>query len=35
MRERARLIGGTCSVHTEPGVGTKVDVRVPMTEEQE
>ncbi len=35
MRERARLIGGTCSVHSEPGSGTKVDVLVPITEDGE
>ena len=33
MRERARLVGGTCSVHSVPGEGTKVDVRLPMGEE--
>ena len=35
MRERARLVGGTCSVYTEPGIGTKIDVRVPIQEERE
>ena len=35
MRERARLIGGICSVHSTPGEGTKVDVRLPMTGEGE
>jgi PAS domain S-box-containing protein len=30
MRERARLIGGICSVHSVPGEGTKVDVRLPI-----
>jgi PAS domain S-box-containing protein len=30
MRERARLMGGTCSVHSTPGGGTKVAVRLPM-----
>ena len=33
MRERARLIGGACSVHSAPGEGTKVAVRLPMGEE--
>ena len=33
MRERARLVGGTCSVHSVPGEGTKVDVCLPMGEE--
>jgi len=35
MRERARLVDGTCSVYTEPGIGTKIDVRVPIKEERE
>ena len=35
MRERARLIGGICSVHSTPGEGTKVDVRLPMGGEGE
>jgi PAS domain S-box-containing protein len=30
MRERARLVGGTCAVHSEPGQGTKVDVCLPL-----
>lgn len=30
MRERARLIGGTCSVHSKPGAGTKVNVYLPV-----
>jgi signal transduction histidine kinase len=30
MRERARLNGGTCSVQSTPGGGTKVDVRLPV-----
>ena len=30
MRERARLIGGTCAVQSAPGEGTKVVVRLPL-----
>jgi PAS domain S-box-containing protein len=30
MRERARLVGGTCSVQSAPGEGTRVDVCLPM-----
>ncbi|TFH47489.1 MAG: PAS domain S-box protein [Lysobacterales bacterium] len=30
MRERARLAGGTCSVSSELGEGTRVDVRLPV-----
>jgi PAS domain S-box-containing protein len=35
MRERARLIGGACTVHSAPGEGTKVDVYLPMGGESE
>ena len=35
MRERARLNGGTCSVESTPGGGTKVDVRLPMGGDQQ
>ncbi len=31
MKERARLIGATLSVHSEPRQGTRVDVRIPLT----
>jgi signal transduction histidine kinase len=30
MRERARLLGGTCSVETAPGRGTRVCARLPI-----
>jgi len=29
MRERARLLGGRCTVTSEPGRGTRLDVRLP------
>jgi signal transduction histidine kinase len=32
MRERARLLGGTCSVETAPGRGTRVCARLPIGE---
>jgi signal transduction histidine kinase len=32
MRERAALLGGTLSLHTPPGGGTLVRLRVPMTD---
>ncbi len=31
MRERARLVGGTFERISEPGIGTRVVVRIPMT----
>ena len=31
MSERAALIGGTLSVESRPGRGTRVEVQVPMT----
>ncbi|MBI4300765.1 MAG: hypothetical protein HY677_06480 [Chloroflexi bacterium] len=30
MRERAELLGGTCSVTSAPGRGTRIDVEVPV-----
>ncbi|HUO07898.1 MAG TPA: PAS domain S-box protein [Phycisphaerae bacterium] len=32
MRERSRLLGGTCSVDSKPGGGTMVVIWVPLTE---
>jgi PAS domain S-box-containing protein len=33
MRERARLLGGTCTVDSQPGQGTTVVVRLPLSPE--
>ncbi|MGQ9545871.1 MAG: GAF domain-containing protein [Dehalococcoidia bacterium] len=30
MKERARLVGGRCSVKSQPGKGTRIAVRVPL-----
>ena len=30
MRERAELLGGTFSVSSQPGAGTRIDIRVPL-----
>jgi signal transduction histidine kinase len=30
MKERARLVGGRCSIKSQPGKGTKIVVRVPL-----
>ncbi|MCC7370526.1 MAG: PAS domain-containing protein [Chloroflexi bacterium] len=30
MRERAALVGGTCTVESQPGRGTRVAVRIPL-----
>lgn len=33
MRERAQLLGGTCSIASQPGQGTTVTVRLPLPQE--
>jgi signal transduction histidine kinase len=30
MRERARLLDGTCSIESEPGGGTRIELRIPV-----
>jgi signal transduction histidine kinase len=30
MRERARLLGGTCTIDSGPGQGTSVLIRIPL-----
>jgi two-component system, NarL family, sensor histidine kinase UhpB len=35
IRERARALGGSCSIVSEPGRGTRVDVTVPFVRKQE
>jgi len=30
MKERARLVGGRCTVKSQPGKGTRIIVKVPM-----
>ncbi len=32
MRERARLVGGTLSIESQPGIGTTVEAHIPLTE---
>lgn len=32
MRERARLVGGTCEIASWPGKGTRIEVSVPCCE---
>lgn len=32
MTERVRLLGGQCTIHSEPDVGTRVSVRLPITQ---
>jgi signal transduction histidine kinase len=32
LRERAQLLKGTASIESEPGKGTRVQVRIPMNE---
>lgn len=33
MEERVRLVNGTISIHSRPGRGTRIDVRVPLPKE--
>ena len=35
MRERARLAGGTLTIDSEPGVGTRLALRLPLCAAQE
>ncbi|HEY4485782.1 MAG TPA: histidine kinase [Nitrospiria bacterium] len=35
IMERARLLGGTAVIDTQPGQGTKIVLRVPLTDEKE
>jgi signal transduction histidine kinase len=30
MKERARLVGGSCSCKSQPGTGTRIGVKVPL-----
>lgn len=30
MRERARLLDGECTIHSAPGAGTRIEVRIPV-----
>ena len=32
MEERVRLLGGTLQIHSRPGEGTKIEVKIPMME---
>jgi signal transduction histidine kinase len=31
MKERVKLMGGSCSIESEPGQGTRINVRIPLT----
>ncbi|PIX27529.1 MAG: hypothetical protein COZ67_01875, partial [Chloroflexi bacterium CG_4_8_14_3_um_filter_45_15] len=31
MKERVQLLGGTCSIQSQPGQGTTATARIPMT----
>ena len=31
MTERASLLNGTVDIHSEPGSGTNIDVKIPVT----
>ncbi len=31
MKERVKLMGGVCNIDSEPGQGTKINVRIPLT----
>ena len=35
IRERARALGGSCSIASEPGRGTRIDVSVPLVRKHE
>ena len=33
IRERVRLVGGSIAIHSEPGHGTRIDLRIPLQDE--
>jgi signal transduction histidine kinase len=33
MQERVRLVGGSLSIHSEPGLGTRINLRVSLLDE--
>ncbi|HXV37155.1 MAG TPA: ATP-binding protein, partial [Myxococcota bacterium] len=35
MQERAELLGGTFEIHSEPGRGTEIAIRIPIDSERE
>jgi two-component system CheB/CheR fusion protein len=35
IRERVRLVDGTVSIHSQPGHGTQIDVRAPLTKRRD
>jgi signal transduction histidine kinase len=35
MKERAELLGGTLSIDTQPGKGTRIIIEIPCDREQE
>jgi PAS domain S-box-containing protein len=35
MQERVRIVGGTLGIHSKPGHGTRIDLRVPLLDESQ